>query len=190
MSSSTYIELPLDDGGAPGTVDSFNGRTGVVVSQAGDYTAAMISYNNTTSGLTATNVQTAIDELASEIQTSASPGFSFGRAGVLTQNTYLLCETVPSNVSGRWVYINSAFVRKVFISNETSGPFTLDVYYHSGNNVGETLLGSVTVSSGVGGYFNVNWSVPSNKQLSVKVAATSTNTLKNAVCGLELTGST
>lgn len=187
--SSTYIELPIEGGTGTSGVTSFNGRVGVVTSQAGDYSAAIISYDNTTSGLTAVNVQDAIDELANDIATGASPGLTFGRAGVVGPGTYLQCETVPSNVSGRWVYINSAFVVRVFVSNETSGPYTLQVYYHDGNGVGETSLGTVTVASGLGGVFSVNWAVPINKQISVKVATTSVNSVKNIVCGLELTGS-
>ena len=47
-------------------VTSFNSRTGVVVPAASDYDGSMIDYDNTLSGLTATDVQSAIDELASE----------------------------------------------------------------------------------------------------------------------------
>ena len=185
--ASTFIRLPITGGGVAG-VDSFNGRTGIVTAANGDYQASQISYDNDTSGLTSTNVQGAIDELAAAVSTGASPGFSFGRANVVNQGTYLLCETVPSNVSGRWVYVNSAVVKRVFVSNETALPFTLDVYHHDGNAVNETLLGSVTVSSGVGGVFSVNWSVPVNKQLSIKVSAASANPVKNIVAGLELAG--
>lgn len=46
-------------------VTSFNSRTGAVVPTAGDYVASDIDYDNTVSGLTATEVQSAIDELAS-----------------------------------------------------------------------------------------------------------------------------
>lgn len=45
-------------------VASFNGRVGIVLPQAHDYDGSMIDYDNTDSGLTATNVQDAIDELA------------------------------------------------------------------------------------------------------------------------------
>jgi hypothetical protein len=187
--ASTFIHLPEDTAVAAG-VQSFNGRTGVVTGASGDYGASQISYNNTTSGLPATNVQTAIDAVKSLILTSASPGFSFGRAGIVNAGTYLQCETVPSNVAGRWVYITSAVVKRVFVSNEFAVPYTIEVLYSDGNNVNEVSLGTVTVSSGFGAAFTVNWAVPTNKQISVKVALSSSNAAKNIVCGLELGGST
>lgn len=185
--ASTFLFLPEEFTPAAG-VQSFNGRTGIVTSMAGDYTAAQISYDNTSSGLAAVNVQTAIDEVNSKILTSASPGFSFGRAGVVNPGTYLQCETVPSNVSGRWVYINSAKVKRVFVTDELAVPYTIEVLYHDGNNAGETSLGTVAVVAGYGGAFSVNWNVPTNKQLSIKLAASSPNSAKNIVCGLELSG--
>jgi len=52
---------------AGGGVTSFNGRGGVVVPEAGDYSAGMISYDNTDSGLTATDAQAAIDEVNTDL---------------------------------------------------------------------------------------------------------------------------
>lgn len=50
-------------------VTSFNSRTGAVVPTAGDYVAGDIDYDNTGSGLTATEVQSAIDEVNSGLTT-------------------------------------------------------------------------------------------------------------------------
>lgn len=62
--ASQYVKLPYVSGTA-GAVDSFNGRTGVVVSVSGDYSASQVT--NTPSGnIVATDVQAAIDELDSE----------------------------------------------------------------------------------------------------------------------------
>ena len=47
-----------------GSVTSFNGRTGEVLPQTSDYTAAQVAYDNTDSSLTATNVKSAIDQLS------------------------------------------------------------------------------------------------------------------------------
>jgi hypothetical protein len=43
-------------------VDSFNGRQGIVVPAIGDYSAALINYDNSSTLMTATNAQDAIDE--------------------------------------------------------------------------------------------------------------------------------
>lgn len=45
-------------------VDTVFGRTGTVVAAASDYDADQVDYDNSTSGLTATDVQAAIDEVA------------------------------------------------------------------------------------------------------------------------------
>ena len=50
----------------PSGVYSFNGRTGAVIPATSDYDAEQIDYDNTTSGLTATNAQDGIDELSSK----------------------------------------------------------------------------------------------------------------------------
>lgn len=49
---------------AVGSVTSFNGRTGDVLPRPGDYTSAQVVYDNSDSDLSATNVKSAIDELA------------------------------------------------------------------------------------------------------------------------------
>lgn len=184
--ASTFIEIGCStDGSGTAGVISFNGRTGVVTSQAGDYSAEQITYDNTTSMIPAVNVQDAIDYLAANTATSASPGFSFGRSGNVASGTYLQCESVPSNVSGRWVFINNARVERIFVANELNTTFSLDFYYHDGGGLNEILLGTVTVAADYGGTFPVSWNVPLNKQLSAKISA---NSARNIVCGLELRG--
>lgn len=70
--ASQFVKLPLSGGGGGGgAVDSFNGRTGTVVSTAGDYSGSLIS--NTPAGtISATNVQSALNELDADIQTNAA----------------------------------------------------------------------------------------------------------------------
>lgn len=50
-------------GAAGGGVTTFNGRSGIVVPQTSDYNAQMIDYSHASSGLQATNVQSALDEI-------------------------------------------------------------------------------------------------------------------------------
>lgn len=80
--ASQYRKLPVEDGGAPGTVDSFNGRTGVVVSQSGDYTASQIT-NVPAGNISATDVQAALNELDSEKGTVTSVALA-APASILT----------------------------------------------------------------------------------------------------------
>ena len=51
-------------------VSSFNSRSGAVSPAASDYDASMIDYDNTLSGLNATDAQGAIDEMASSLKTA------------------------------------------------------------------------------------------------------------------------
>ena len=152
--------------------------------------AKSVPFDNTSNGFTATETQSAIEEVSDLVATSASPGFSFGRSGVCSPGTYLQCETVPSNVSGRWVYISDAIVEAVFVSNETSTTYKVEVLYHSGNGASMTSLGTVTVTADYGAAFTVNWSVPTGKQIAIRIATDSANSPKNIVCGLQLSGTT
>jgi hypothetical protein len=145
-------------------------------------------FDNSTNGLTSTDVQAAIEEVKNLVQTSASPGFSFGRTGVASAGTYMQCETVPSNVSGRWVYIANALVSYVYVTNELTTTYSMTATYHDGNGTNEIALGTITVTSAKGAAIPVSWSVPVGKQIAVKVATTTENSPKNVVVGLQLTG--
>lgn len=64
--SSQFVKLPkVTGGGGSGAVDSFNGRTGTVVPQAGDYAATLVA-NSPAGTISATTVQGALNELDSE----------------------------------------------------------------------------------------------------------------------------
>lgn len=84
-------------------VTSFNSRTGAVVPTASDYDASMIDYDNTSSGLTSTDTQSAIDELSS----NRLPFVNYSTPGTTHDLT-------PTNTTGTlatitadcWVYTN------------------------------------------------------------------------------------
>jgi hypothetical protein len=94
--SSQYLKLPLESGGGPAAgVDSFNGRTGVVASQAGDYSAGIVS--NTPAGdISASNVQDAINELDTEKQATIT-----GAASTITSADLTADRALQSNGSGK-----------------------------------------------------------------------------------------
>jgi hypothetical protein len=147
--------------------------------------AEQVPFDNSTNGFTADDVQGAIEEINTDIATSASPGFSFGRASNVNAGTWLQCETVPSNKAGRFVYITNAIVEKIFISNELVATFTVEIYEHEGDEVNLTLIDSKTVTAARGGSFTVNQSVTTGRQLALKLSA---GTARNVVAGLELSG--
>lgn len=148
--------------------------------------AEQVPFDNATNGFTSDEVQSAIEEVSTTVQTSASPGFSFGRSGNVTDGSWLLCESVPSNKAGRWVYITSAEVTRVFVSNETIETFDLEVYYNDKGGLGLSLLGTVNIVADYGGAFTVSWSVPTGTELAIKLV---NGSAKNVVAGLELRGS-
>lgn len=78
---TNWVASPLP---TPSTgVTSFNSRTGAVSPTAHDYDADQIDYDNTTSGLAATDVQAALDEIANDVLTSGVVSFNSRTGTVL-----------------------------------------------------------------------------------------------------------
>jgi hypothetical protein len=135
-----------------------------------------------------TDVQGVIEELCERVATSASPGFTWGRSGNVNQNTWLLNDSVPSNLSGRICFLQNAAIRNIYIANEdaTAG-IVVEVWSHDGDEINLTLLGSVTTLAARSHTFSVNYLVAINKQIAIKIASTSA-TGKNLVVGCLLFG--
>lgn len=113
-------------------VASFNSRVGVVLPQAHDYDGSMIDYDNSNSGLTATNVQDAIDELATP------PGVTI----TLTLNGAKE-DTITVKDSN-----NVTLGTCIFAAGQTSGTLTLTV--PSGYNESCTFTSSVAKDTTLG----------------------------------------
>jgi len=135
------------------------------------------------------NTQKAIDNLYNKVATSASPGFTWGRSGTAPPNTWLLNDSVPSNTSGRTVFLNNAEIQNVFVANQdaTSG-IILGVYSHEGNEVNLTLLGTVTTIATRSNTFTVAFPIAVNKQIGIKIMPGSASS-KNIVVGILIRGS-
>lgn len=147
--------------------------------------ARSLFFDNSTNGFVSTNVQAAIEEIKNDVDTSASPGFSFGRSGNLSNNTWLQCETVQSNRAGRWVYVNNAVITDVYIGNEDIDTFDVAIYWHEGDSVNLTFVGRVTVTASRGGAFVVNFPVPTDKQLALRIE---NGSAKSCIVGLSISG--
>lgn len=105
-------------------VTSFNSRTGAVVPTASDYDATMIDYDNTISGLTATDIQGAVDEIEDQIQNlptgdytviSGTGSGDFVTAfGALTNAQQTNCSISLNTTDGGYVF-HCATTSNVFI---------------------------------------------------------------------------
>lgn len=82
----------------PSGVYSFNGRTGAILPATSDYNAEQIDYDNTTSGLTATNVQDGVDELSSEKADKVASATNGHLAGLDGNGNLTDSGVVASNV--------------------------------------------------------------------------------------------
>jgi len=152
--------------------------------------AASTPLDNTTIDCldTAETVQEGFEEMCiklGNINNTSTPGFSFGRSSNVNNGTWLLCETVPSNKAGRYVYINNAVIETVFVGSETISTYDLEIYAHDGDSVNLALLGTVSIVSSRGGAFSLGQAVATNKHLAIKLV---NGSARNIVAGLELSG--
>lgn len=134
------------------------------------------------------DVQAMLDYLKNKVAVSASPGFTWGRSGTVTASTWLLNDAVPSNTSGRLIFLNSAEIVKVFVANEDPTILTMHVYSHDGDSINLTLLGSVTTGATRSETFTVSYPVALNKQIAIRLAPGSASG-KNMVVGCLIKGS-
>ena len=134
--------------------------------------------------ITSDDVQGAIEDLCEKVDTSASPGFTFGRSGNITANTWLLNDTVPSNKAGRTIFLNNATLESVFVSNESPNTFDLEIWEHNGTTF--NLLTTVSISAARNATFSAgSLSLTTGYELAVKVVNGSG---KNITAGLLLSG--
>ena len=75
----------------------------------------------------------------------SSPGFSFGRSGTCTAGTYLLVDSVPSNLAGRIVPFLTAELTNIFIVCSVPATFTVELQVRSGSTF--TTIQTVSVSN-------------------------------------------
>lgn len=147
--------------------------------------AENIPFDNTSNGFSSDNLQGAIQEIGA----SASPGFSFGRNGSLSRNTWLRRPgNVPSNRAGVTVDITNPVVTKIAVANRNVETFEVEIYEHEGNQVNLTLLGTVNVVNNTSQIFNVNFPATQGRQLAVRLGNTSTGNVSDLGVDITLIG--
>lgn len=150
--------------------------------------ARQVPFDNSTNGFTAINTQSAIEEIQASAIVSASVTFTWGRSGVTVSGTWLLNESVPSNKAGRANVLNATQVVKFFSASEDLDTYTLELYEHEGDEIGLTLIHTLTVTaSRTGNSGTISAAITSGKQLAIKLA---TGTARNIVCGIIPKGNT
>lgn len=118
---------------------------------------------------------------------SASPPTSWGRSGNAPSLTWLTNEGVPSNRTGRIVFLDTAIVTKVFVANQNISNYTVEIFSHEGDEVNLTLLYTSPIVTTRYASFNTSLPVAKDKQLAMRIGSGSAN---NIVCGALVTGVT
>lgn len=146
--------------------------------------ALTVPYDNTVSGLSATDVQAAIDSIYATFSGLISPGFTWGRSGNSVSNTWLQNDTVPSNVTGRnFPFYNGQLVT-IAVSNEDITTATVELYEH--DKVTFTLLATLTLTTQRSKEQNfIGVPITKGKELAVKIGSGS---VKNIVVQLVIKG--
>ena len=149
--------------------------------------AKSVPFDNSTNGFIADDTQAAIEEVQVASANSSSPGFTWGRSGNLSTNTWLLNDGVPSNKAGRTIVLSNAKIAKIFTASEDLNTYDVGIYSHDGDDINITLIATLVVTaSRTGNSGTVSISVPSGKQLGVKI---DTGSAKNLVVGIIMQGS-
>lgn len=127
------------------------------------------------------------NEIANKVSFSASPGFTWGKSGVVTSSTYLLNDSVPSNKTGRRNFLSNSELVYIYTSNELSTTYSIDIIEH--DKVTFTVLGTYTVVSDYGDDFYVSGVyLTTGKELAVRISPSSANNPKEVVAGVLIKG--
>jgi len=147
-------------------------------------------FDPTGTPLTSTKIGDAIRETITVVGASASPGFSFGRSGSLSKNTWLRrVGNVPSNRAGVTLDIGSPIVTRVACANRNTETYDVKIYEHEGNGLNLTLLGTVTVTNATSGSFAVNFPATQGRQLAVRLGDTASGNVRDLGVDITLQGS-
>lgn len=147
--------------------------------------AKSIPFDNATNGFVSTDAQAAIEELKNAETANDGISFTWGRSGnVNGNNTWLLNDTVPSNLTGRTVLLYNASLISFFAASESADTYTLTLWEHDGVTYTSKATVSVVAARTKEVFFS-GVTFTKGKELGVQVSAGSA---KNVVCGIVMRG--
>lgn len=111
----------------------------------------------------------------------ASPTFTFARPGAVGADTWLLCGSTPSNISGIHNPYTDARIARVFVDSKSPSTYEFELFEHDHSIF--TSLGSFSVSSAHGDEFAPNIPITQGKILAVKMK---TGSATNVTVGFQL----
>jgi len=147
-------------------------RNGVELDYDEEYElkAENIPYDNSDSGLTATDIKSALDELDGQSATLTMYPTRLSRFGTISQGIWLLADSCPSNKTGLLVQ-NTGNITKITCGTTNIDTYTVQFYKHNGDETNLTSLGSVNVSSARSQTFSVSWSVTAGDHIGAKITS-------------------
>ena len=123
--------------------------------------------------------------IGNKLASSANPGFIFGRGGNSSNNTWLLNNDVPSNITGIPYGLSGGNLLQVWVASENVDTYSIEIYRHLGDEVALTLLTTVSVVSTRQAFFGIPdfGSVPilSNVQIATRLVGGSAKNIKVSV---------
>lgn len=150
------------------------------------FTVPFDKNNNPSLGFSSDNVQEAIEELRQEVASSASPGWSFGKSGNVTSNSWLLVDgSVPSNKAGKAIYLSDCFLEAVYVRCENASTFTVEVYEHDGVTFTLVYTFSLTAQRAKDEILAIPVALTTGWELAVKLG---TGSAANVQVGVQLRG--
>lgn len=130
---------------------------------------ALIQWNETTDNWEAGTVGSMVPF------PGAAPGFVFARQGALGVSTWLLANSIPSNLTGVRNLFTNTRIKLISADSSSSSTYQFTVFEH--DHVTYTPLGAFTVTAAYGDTFTPTLSLTSGKNLAVQVTSGSATDL-------------
>jgi len=159
-----------------------------------DYDEDFLDIENENLGLGLVDDRTVtFKDLNSLVATSASPGYSFGDSGNISNAFLLRPGGAPSNKTGINLGLSSAVLSKITCGSQNIDTYDIEIYQHDGGGINMTLITVVSIVSlrkkefGIADIYPLSNAIQQNRHVAVKIT---NGTAKNPGVDLQFSGST